>query len=102
MNESSFVPSSISHKKLTSILLKAKKDKSPSFISNGDLSQEKTDLEEELLKWKKLSADLLNSLSKKEKLLGKERSPKSLMALGAMEAHIMMAMQALKTSEADG
>ena len=40
-------------------------------------------------------------MNKEQKVLAENRNPKSLMAFGAMGAHINMAMQALKATESD-
>ena len=40
-------------------------------------------------------------LNKKDQISTKNKDPKSLMAFGAMGAHINMAMQALKATEFD-
>ena len=40
-------------------------------------------------------------MNKEQKVLTENRNPKSLMAFGAMGAHINMALQALKATESD-
>ena len=40
-------------------------------------------------------------MNKEQEILTENRNPKSLMAFGAMGAHINMALQALKTTEFD-
>jgi len=40
-------------------------------------------------------------MNREQKILTKNRNPRSLMAYGAMGAHINMALQALKATESD-
>ena len=61
-------------------------------------SQEFNDL---IKDWTKTSKKILESLNKKDQVLTKNRNSKSLIALGAMGAHINMALQALKATEFD-
>ena len=51
--------------------------------------------------WTNTSKKLLLMLNKKDQISTKNKDPKSLMAFGAMGAHINMAMQALKATEFD-
>ena len=46
-------------------------------------------------------AIILLMIKKEEKILIENRNPKSLMAFGAMGAHLNMALQALKATESD-
>jgi len=61
-------------------------------------SQEFNDL---IKDWTKTSKKILESLNKKDQVLTKNRNSKSLIALGAMGAHINMALQALKATGFD-
>ena len=96
MRDSNNLPQAISHKKLSSLLINAHKDR---FSSNGedDLigieQQEFTDL---LENWEKNTKNILNKVSSKNKNILENKSSNSIMALGAMEVHLNMAMQALK------
>ena len=102
MNEIPFFPESISHKKLNKLLFNAQKDLIRNERSVNIESQEEKDRIEELLaNWSSTSKDLLTSLKKSEKDLKDLKGSKSLLALGAMEAHINMALQALHASEMD-
>ncbi len=94
------IPRSISHKKLTSFMVKAKKE---SFeytdIKSNDESKHIDGLENLLDKWHAVSQETIKILSATTPNTLKQRSPKSIMALGAMEAHINMAIQALRASK---
>ena len=51
--------------------------------------------------WTEASQKILLMMNKEQKVLTENRSPKSLMAFGAMGAHINMALKALKATESD-
>ena len=51
--------------------------------------------------WTKVSQKILLVLNKKDTPFSKNKNPKSIMAFGAMGAHINMALQALKATESD-
>ena len=51
--------------------------------------------------WTETSQKMLLMINKEHKILTENKNPKSLMAFGAMGAHINMALQALKASESD-
>ena len=91
----------ISHKELNAFLIKAKKDKSTNDSiknTNTDEIQEFNDL---VKNWTKTSQKILLIMNKKEKNFTDNSDPKSLMAFGAMGAHINMALQALKATKSD-
>ena len=95
MSESNNLPQAISHKKLNYLMLKAQKD---SYCSDelAELeSPEKKEFEELLYKWEATTKKVVNELSKRKENLLKDKSPNSLIALGAMEVHLNMALQAL-------
>ena len=94
MGNSNNLPKAISHKKLSSLMLNAKKDK---FSSKDDLSNiELQEFEESLKNWDKNTVNLLQKISSKNKKLLDKKSTNAIMALGAMEVHLNMALQALK------
>jgi len=101
MNESNKLPQAISHKKLSFLLLNAKKDK----FANSEESEQNTTLQDELLAelddWELSTKSLLKKISSRNEKNLKDKSPNSLMALGAMEAHLNMAMQALQVFKKD-
>ncbi len=101
MNEIPSIPESISHKKLNKFFSHALKEQSNGQDVNAEFQQEKENFQELLNSWSSLSKELLESLKRSEKHLNNMKGSKSLLALGAMEAHINMALQALKASETE-
>ena len=51
--------------------------------------------------WTETSQKVLLMMNKEQQVFTENRNPKSLMAFGAMGAHINMALQALKATESD-
>ena len=101
MNNNQLSPDSISHKDLNSLLSKAKKEiLSVENSEHNDINETKEfiDLVEN---WSTTSKKILTMLSKKDHVSTKNKNPKSLLAFGAMGAHINMALQALKATEFD-
>ena len=101
MNNNQFLQNAISHKELKSLLIKAKKEKlsiDPSKSLEINQEQEFNDL---IKNWIKASQQVLLMLNKKDQFSTKNKNPKSLMAFGAMGAHLNMALQALKATEFD-
>ena len=95
MSESNNLPQAISHKKLTYLMLHAQKELNASddTINNYDL--EKIEFDELINNWETATKDVIKTISKRNKNLLKDKSSNSLMALGAMEVHLNMALQAL-------
>ena len=95
MSESNNLPQAISHKKLTHLMLHAQKELhgSDELINTNDL--EKIEFDELIEDWESLTKDVIKTISKRNKNLLKDKSSNSLMALGAMEVHLNMALQAL-------
>ena len=95
MSESNNLPQAISHKKLTYLMLNAQKElhASDDTINTDDL--EKIEFDELINNWEIATKDVIKSISKRNKNLLKDKSSNSLMALGAMEVHLNMALQAL-------
>ena len=95
MSESNNLPQAISHKKLTYLMLNAQKELhvSDDTINAGDL--EKIEFDELINNWETATKDVIKTISKRNKNLLKDKSSNSLMALGAMEVHLNMALQAL-------
>ena len=101
MNNNPFSPNAISHKELNALLSKAKKEISTiETVGNHEINknQEFNDL---ITDWTKTSQKILLMLNNKDQVLSKNRDAKSLMAFGAMGAHISMALQALKATGFD-
>ncbi len=97
---SNFDPSelSLSYKELHKLLDNAPKEKGlPSDPENKDkLSKEF--LNELLIKWTSISEELLKELKQKDSKALTNSNPKSLMALGALESHLFLAIQAKEAS----
>ena len=95
MSESNNLPQAISHKKLTHLMLNAQKELYKSDEPNNTDSLEKREFDELLNDWEIVTKDLIKTISKRNKNLLKDKSSNSLIALGAMEVHLNMALQAL-------
>ena len=101
MNNNQSLPNSISHKELNKLLKKASKD-NPLLKTQKDFeTTEKDEFNQLLSSWSDKSNQLLSILRKKEAVVTKDRKSEALMALGAMSAHINMALHALKVIELD-
>ena len=99
MSDFNHPPDSISHKQLTS-LLKTAPERSISFKIPKDASKQDQETFNELLtSWSSISKQLLKELNQNNNFLVEGRSPKSLMALGAFQAHLNLAVQARKAIE---
>ena len=101
MNNNQFSQNAISHKELNNFLIKAKKDIVLSEPSEVNKIKEDQDFNDLIKNWTETSKKILLIMNKKEKVFTNKRNPKSLMALGAMGAHINMALQALRATESD-
>ena len=102
MNNNQFSKNAISHKDLHAFLINAKKD----ITSIDSIAKDKTNEEEkkfnDLIKnWTETSQKILLTINSKDECFSKNKNSKSLMAFGAMGAHINMALQALKATECD-
>ncbi len=101
MNNNQFTPNSISHKELNSFLTKAKKEMLCIGTSENNEIYENEEFNHLISDWTKVSKQILLMLNKQDQVPTKHRNPKSLMAFGAMAAHINMALQSLKATEFD-
>ena len=95
MSESNNLPQAISHKKLTYLMLHAQKELHSSDNTKNTDDLEKIEFDELIKDWEILTKDVIKTISKRNKNLLKDKSSNSLMALGAMEVHLNMALQAL-------
>ena len=95
MSESNNLPQAISHKKLTYLMLHAQKELHSSDDTINTFELEKIEFDELINNWEIATKDVIKTISKRNKNLLKDKSPNSLMALGAMEVHLNMALQAL-------
>ena len=101
MNYNHFSKNAISHKELNAFLIKAKKDIPLHNSSENNRNQEEQDINELINNWTVASYKILKMINSKEKVFTKNRDPESLMAFGAMGAHINMALHALKATGSD-
>ncbi len=101
MNNNQFSHNAISHKKLNDFLINAKKDITSSDSTQHNKFNEEQDFNDLIKNWTEASQKILLMMNKEEKVFTKNRNAKSLMAFGAMGAHINMALQALKAAESD-
>ncbi len=99
MNNNQFSKNAISHKELNDFLIKAQKDIPSSDSYEDNKNKEDQDFNDLIKNWTETSQKILLMMNKKEELLTKNRNSKSLIAFGAMGAHINMALQALKATE---
>ena len=101
MSESNNLPQAISHKKLTYLMLNAQKDLNASDDKKNTESLEKQEFDELINNWDTVTKDVIKTISKRNKNLLKNKSSNSLIALGAMEVHLNMALQALNAFKKD-
>ena len=101
MSESNNLPQSISHKKLTYLMLNAQKDLNASDDKIDTDNLEKQEFDELINNWETVTKDVIETITKRNKNLLKDKSPNSLIALGAMEVHLNMALQALNAFNKD-
>ena len=101
LNNNQFSQNAISHKELNDFLIKAKKDISSINTSENNQIKGHQEFNDLIKTWTEASQKILLMMNKEQKVLTENRSPKSLMAFGAMGAHINMALQALKATESD-
>ena len=95
MSESNNLPQSISHKKLSYLMLNAQKDVSFSDDLGNIDDTEKREFNDLISNWENITKDVIKTISKRNKNLLNDKSSNSLIALGAMEVHLNMALQAL-------
>ena len=101
MSESNNLPQAISYKKLTNLMLHAQKELINSDnIKNTD-SLERREFDELINDWDLVTKDVIKTISKRNQNLLKDKSSNSLIALGAMEVHLNMALQALNAFKKD-
>ena len=101
MKESNKLPQAISHKKLSFLLTNAQKDKFASSEEDEQNTKLKNELLSELDNWELSTKTLLKKFSNKNEKHLQGKSSTSLMALGAMEVHLNMALQALQAFRKD-
>jgi len=101
MNDSNKLPQAISHKKLSFLLLNAQKDKYASSEESDQFTKLQDELLAELDNWELSTKALLKKISSRNEKYLRDKSSNSIMALGAMEVHLNMALQALQAFKKD-
>ena len=82
-------------------MLNAQKDLNASDDKKNTESIEKQEFDELINNWEIVTKDVIKTISKRNKNLLKNKSSNSLIALGAMEVHLNMALQALNAFKKD-
>ena len=101
LNNNQLSKNAISHRELNDFLIKAKKDISSVNTSENNQIKENQEFNNLIKTWTETSQKILLMMNKEQKVLNENRNSKSIMAFGAMGAHINMALQALKATESD-
>ena len=101
MSESNNLPQAISHKKLTHLMLHAQKELNALDDPKNADSIEKREFDDLINDWEIVTKDVIKTISKRNQKLLKDKSSNSLIALGAMEVHLNMALQALNAFKKD-
>ena len=101
MSESNNLPQAISYKKLTHLMLHAQKDLNNLDDKKNTFSLEKKEFDELINNWEMVTKDVIKLISQRNKNLLKDKSSNSLIALGALEVHLNMAIQALNAFKKD-
>ena len=82
-------------------MLNAQKELNASNNSKDTDNLEKIEFEELINEWELITKDVLKTIAKRNKNLLKNKSSNSLIALGALEVHLNMALQALNAFNKD-
>ena len=82
-------------------MVKAKKEILPNEEALNNENSQDQKFNDLVKDWTKTSKNILLMMKEKEKISQNNPNPKSLLALGAMGAHINMALQALKATDFD-
>ena len=102
MENNQFFQHAISHKDLLNFLIKAKKESTLLDTSEqSKINREEENFNDLIQNWTETSQKILLIMNDKDKVFSKNKNSKSLMALGAMGAHIAMALQAFKATDCD-
>ena len=101
MNDFPSVPNAISHKQLFSLLNTVAKSTGSKKSSCNHSSTKQEEFNELLNHWTQTSQKLIHALKEKSNEVCEELSPNQTMALGALQVHLNMAIQAKQPSEKD-
>ena len=99
MTDSNQLPPSISHKQLKKLLDKASRNLININQVNYTNDEQAENFQNLLNEWADNSKKILELLNKEKNSILKNREQKSSMALGALEAHLTMAIHAFKASK---
>ncbi len=102
MNEFKPIPASISHKELHSHLINAYKESTFELLSSEKDLDNQEEFEDLTTNWIESTKDLINFLKKNQESLAEGKTSNSVMALGAMEVHINMAINAFNAFKRKG
>jgi hypothetical protein len=95
MEEPLAIPASISYRQLQNLAQSAPADVTPISASSDS---EMANLDNALEAWSRASQQLLQTLQQAGPAVAEGRGPRQLMALGALQAHVAMGLQALASS----
>lgn len=95
MEEPFAIPASISYRQLKALAQSAQADAAPTAASAGSVT---TAIDSALEAWSRASQQLLQTLEQAGPTVAEGRAPRQLMALGALQAHVTMGLQALASS----
>ena len=101
MSETNNLPQAISHKKLSYLMLNAQKEVTSSDDLGNIDDSEKREFNELISNWENITKNVIKTISKRNQNLLSDKSSNSLIALGAMEVHLNMALQALNAFNKD-
>lgn len=96
MNERPSIPGSISYRDLQAFAQNAPAE--PAAGTGDRPETELATLDSALEAWNRTSQELLRSLQQAGPTVGPRLTPRQLMALGALQAHVSMGLQALASS----
>lgn len=89
------IPTTVSYRQLAAALRQAPAEPAPRAAGGDSIaSEEREALETLLAAWCRSSHELLTALRSGGEAVAEGRSPRQLMALGALQAHLAMALQA--------
>lgn len=97
-NRDTSLPEAISHRQLAELLPSALKDRPLRTPDPASLQPGQEPTEDLLERWTSLSRELLETIRRQDPRLTQGRNPRQLMALGALHAHLAMAMRAQAAS----
>ena len=101
MRDSNNLPKAISHKKLSSLLINSQKDRFTSLGEEDIIEIKQKEFSKLLDNWEEHTKNIMKTISSIDDSLLTKKSSNSTMALGAMEVHLNMALQALKVFISD-